>query len=251
MLKTIYNPRLKALIFFFSFFLIAISPLLAQKQLGKPFVTNYSYQDYDGGPVNWWALEDNNGLMYFANGGGILQFDGVTWNNIEANNGVRCLVKDPDGTIYVGLGGDFGYLSPDKTGKLEYISLMDKIPEEHRNFVEVWEVDYYKGRVIFRTEFKLYCWDGEKMKVIVSENGLHVGNIVNDTYYLRIWGVGLTRLRDDDTFELVPDGERFTSERIYAILPYDSEDSIAYWYQDPRVLSYMMARNSRPFEDRG
>ena len=223
MLKTILHTCLKNFVFFICFFLMATAPLFAQKQLGKPFVTNYSYQDYDAGPINWWALEDNDGLMYFANGGGILQFDGVTWNNIEVNNGVRCLVKDPDGTIYVGLGGDFGYLSPDETGKLEYISLMDKIPEEHKNFVEVWEVDYYKGRVIFRTEFKLYCWDGEKMKVIVSENGLHVGNIVNDTYYLRIWGVGLTRLRDDDTFELVPNGERFTDERIYVILPYDSE----------------------------
>ena len=221
--KTIYNPRLKALIFFFSFFLIAISPLLAQKQLGKPFITNYSYQDYKGSPINWWALEDNDGLMYFANSGRVLQYDGVTWKKIEGNNGARCLVKDPKGPIYVGGGGDFGYLSPNKIGELEYVSLLDEVPEEHKNFNEVWEVDYYKGRVIFRTEFKLYAWDGEKMKVIVSENGLHVGNIVNDTYYLRIWGVGLTRLMDDDTFELVPEGDRFADERIYVILPYDNQ----------------------------
>ncbi|MGB5479569.1 MAG: hypothetical protein WBM91_00710, partial [Eudoraea sp.] len=94
--KTIYNPRLKAVILFFSFFLIAISPLLAQKQLGKPFVTNYSYQDYKGSPINWWALEDNDGLMYFANSGRVLQYDGVTWKIIEGNNGARCLVKDPN-----------------------------------------------------------------------------------------------------------------------------------------------------------
>ncbi len=61
------------------------------------------------------------------------------------------------------------------------------------------------------------------MKVITSENGLHVGDIVNDEYYLRIWDVGLTKLTDDDTFELVPNGEKFTSERIYSILPYDDK----------------------------
>lgn len=223
MSKTIFNLHLKALILSFSFFLIANSPLLAQKQLGKPFITNYSYQDYKGSPINWWALEDNDGLMYFANSGRVLQYDGVTWKKIEGNNGARCLVKDANGTIYVGGGGDFGYLSPNKTGELEYVSLLDEVPEEHKNFNEVWEVDYYKGRVIFRTEFKLFCWDGEKMKVIVSENGLHVGKIVHDIYYLRIWGVGLTKLLDDDTFELVPEGDRFADERVYVILPYDDQ----------------------------
>ena len=213
--------RPKEVVLFFSFLLIAIAPLLAQKQLGKPFITNYSYQDYDGNPVNWWALEDKDGMMYFANSTSVLQYDGVNWNIIDGNAGARCMVKDPDGTIYVGGGGDIGYLSPNKTGKIEYISLLDKVPEEHKDFNEVWEVDYYKGRVIFRSEFKLFCWDGEKMKVIVSENGYHVGNIVHDTYYLRIWGVGLTKLLDDDTFELVPGGERFADERVYVILPYD------------------------------
>ena len=35
--------------------------------------------------------------------------------------------------------------------------------------------------------------------------------------------VGLCRLRDDDTFELVSGGEKFKSERIYTILPYDDK----------------------------
>ena len=61
------------------------------------------------------------------------------------------------------------------------------------------------------------------MKVISSENGYHVGDIVNDVYYVRIWDVGLCYLKDDDTFELVPNGEKFTSERIYSILPYDDK----------------------------
>ena len=59
------------------------------------------------------------------------------------------------------------------------------------------------------------------MKVIVSKDGYHVGNVINDIYYLRIWGVGLCTLKEDDTFEIVPGGEAFTSERIYSILPYE------------------------------
>ncbi len=197
----------------------------AQEKVGRPLITNYSYQDYAGAPVNWWALEDKDGIMYFANGPGILQYDGVNWNLIRIPNGggARCLVQDEAGTIYAGGTGDFGYLKPNAVGQMEYVSLADQIPEAHKTFGEVWEVDYYKGRVIFRTEFKLYCWDGSTMKVIESENGYHVGNIVHGTYYLRIWGRGLCYLTDQDTFEVVPGGERFADERIYVMLPYDEK----------------------------
>lgn len=203
---------------------IALTPVQAQKQVGKPQITNYKYQDYGAGPINWWATEDDNGIMYFANGLGILQYDGVNWNTIEVDGGgSRCLTKDSEGTIFVGGIGAIGYLKPDTNGELKYISLVDKIPEEHRSFRDVWEVDYYKGRVIFRTEFKLYAWDGEKIKVIASDKAYHVGNIVHDVYYIRIWEKGLCILKEDDTFELVPGGEDFASERIYSILPYDDK----------------------------
>ena len=118
---------------------------------------------------------------------GTLQFDGVNWNLVDTDALTRSMAQDEDGVIHVGGQGDLGYLATTETGKLEYISLVDKIPEEHRAFEDVWEIDYYKGRIIYRTEFKLFCWDGEQMKVISSEQGYHVGNIVNDTYYLRIW----------------------------------------------------------------
>ncbi|MGB5190344.1 response regulator [Robiginitalea sp.] len=204
-------------------FLLSLVPLTAQEQIGRPLITNYKYQEYDAAPINWWAVEDNNGIMYFANQGGPLQFDGVNWRRIDINGSSRSMVKDDKGTIYIGGGGDFGYLTPGEKGEMEFVSLVDKIPDEHRIFADVWEIDYYKGRIIFRTEFKLYAWDGENIKVIQSEQGYHVGQIVHDKYYLRIWDRGLCYLTDEDTFELVPGGEQFASERIYSLLPYDDK----------------------------
>ncbi|MEJ2583825.1 MAG: hypothetical protein P8Z38_01900, partial [Robiginitalea sp.] len=46
---------------------------------------------------------------------------------------------------------------------------------------------------------------------------------MHDTYYLRIWDVGLCKFKEDGTFELVPGGERFANERVYSMLPYDDE----------------------------
>ncbi len=37
--------------------------ILAQAELGRPLITNYSYRDYGGGATSWWALEDRRGLM--------------------------------------------------------------------------------------------------------------------------------------------------------------------------------------------
>jgi len=204
-------------------FVFSTSLLLGQEQIGRPIITNYTYQDYKAGPINWWATEDEEGIMYFANGKGVLEYDGVNWNLLEIDGGVRCLVKDKEGTIYVGTEGDLGYMKRDAIGKFQYTSLIEKVPEEHRNISTVWEVDVFKGRVIFRTEFKLFAWDGENMKVISSEQGYHVGKIVNGKYYLRIWGRGLCELMDDDTFEVVPNGEQFADIRIYSLLPYDDE----------------------------
>ncbi len=200
------------------------SPILSQEQVGRPLITNYRYQDFKGGPASWWAVEDENGVMYFANGVGVLQFDGVTWNRIEIPGGSRSLAKDDKGTIFVGGGGEFGYLETKENGEIVYVSLVDKVPEEYKFFEDVWEIDFYEGRIIFRTEYRLYCWDGESFKIIESENGLHVGNIVHDTYYIRIWNKGLCYLTDDDTFELVPGGEQFADKRIYTILPHDEKN---------------------------
>lgn len=187
-------------------------------------ITNYSYEDYKSAPTNWWATEDAQGIMYFANNQGVVIFDGVNWNTIELpESGCRSFAQDESGRIHVGGNGDFGYLEANEIGELEFKSLRDKIPEEHKEFADVWETDYYKGRIIFRTTNKLYCWDGTSIKVIVSEDAYHVGKIVHDTYYLRIWNRGLCYMTDEDTFELVPGGERFKDERIYVILPYDED----------------------------
>ena len=108
----------RVLLGLFSLFcLISSSYFHGQEQIGRPFITNYSYQEYESHPTNWWALEDKDGIMYFANNDGLLQFDGVNWNIIDINDsGARCLVQDDKGTIFVGGGGEIGYLKPTQIG---------------------------------------------------------------------------------------------------------------------------------------
>ena len=81
------------------FLIFPVIQIVGQEQVGRPSINNYTYQEYGAGPVNWWALEDNDGIMYFANGAGVLQYDGVNWNTIPMKVSARCLTKDKDGII--------------------------------------------------------------------------------------------------------------------------------------------------------
>lgn len=80
---------------FYAFFavivlLLFVTPAISQEQVGRPLITNYRYLDYDAAPTNWWAVEDDNGIMYFANNAGVMQYDGVTWTTVDDSSS-RCL----------------------------------------------------------------------------------------------------------------------------------------------------------------
>ena len=208
--------------------ILLIHSLTGQSQTdtkkGLPFITNYRYQDFNADGVNWWAAEDDKGVMYFANSTGILVFDGQHWELVKPSGRAetRSLVKGKDGKIYVGTSGDLGYVTAGKKGKLEFISLKNKLPEQYRVFKEVWETVSVNGNIYFRTNNRLFVWDYKSFKVIESKEGFHVGAAVNNQYYCRIWNRGLCVLKND-SFYVVPNGEKFTQERIYAMLPYDKE----------------------------
>jgi len=193
-------------------------------EVGLPFITNYSPKEYSAGQSNWAVVKDNRGVMYFANDNGVLEFDGASWRIILLTNQNYCrsLGKASDGAIYVGGVGDLGYLRADEQGQMNFVSLLPEIPEEYRQFTDVWSAHASTDGVYFRTDKYLFRWNGKQMKVWQSSNRYHVSEIIRGTYYLREWGVGLMRL-ENDSLVLVPDGERFASERIYVMLPYDND----------------------------
>src|SRR6266540_6006654 len=100
----------------FSFLLLPLS-IIAQPnaEKGLPFITNYLAKDYQASPQNWSIIEDDRGMMYFGNGYGLLEYDGINWRMITwgVNSIVRSLSKDKNGRIYCGGYGNFGYLAPD------------------------------------------------------------------------------------------------------------------------------------------
>ncbi|MEO8255230.1 MAG: hypothetical protein ABI554_12690 [Flavobacterium sp.] len=82
------------------------------KNIGIPFITNYSPKTYKAASENWDVLQNSQGMMFFANHFGLMQFDGVRWSIVmqPANKSmVRSLAIDKKDRIYIGAQGDFGY----------------------------------------------------------------------------------------------------------------------------------------------
>jgi hypothetical protein len=88
-----------------------------------PFIRNYTPTEYNSEAQSIGIAKDKNGIMYFSNANGIVEYDGTNWNFIKTPNLIRRLVADSSGVIYCGEVDVLGYLKPDNYGKFMNLSL--------------------------------------------------------------------------------------------------------------------------------
>src|SRR2546423_15062555 len=110
-----------------------------EHEAGLPYLRDYTPREYRAQSQNWSVTQDQRGVIYVGNNDGVLVYDGVRWQTIRVKNGsaVRSLGVDQSGTVYVGARGDLGYLAPDASGALRYVSLVDKTAPGDREFKDV------------------------------------------------------------------------------------------------------------------
>jgi hypothetical protein len=65
--------------------LLSVQKLYSQT-IGFKFYNNYSTRDYHRNATNLMIAQDSRGIIYAANVTGVLEFDGVSWQNIEVPN---------------------------------------------------------------------------------------------------------------------------------------------------------------------
>jgi signal transduction histidine kinase/DNA-binding response OmpR family regulator len=210
----------------FAVVILAAGPAARAQQrelAGIPLVRSYDVQNDFGGSQVWGLLRDRNGLMYVGmTAGNIGQYDGSTARGIPIPVAItRRLAMDDHGKIWVGLRGDFGYLEPDATGALKYVSLKDKIPSEDRDFLDVWRIAFTPNATFFQAYEKVFRWDGTRMKVWPSygHNFTTIGEIGGRIYTTQT-GVGLEEIAGEEIRPL-PGGDALAqAQRVY-LLPRD------------------------------
>ena len=138
-----------------------------QEISGLPIVQNYSPQEYGAHRQNWQIAQAPNGILYFANGKGLLSFNGEEWNlTMIPNRGhVRSLAVDEKGTVFVGANNDFGKLVVDTNGKTVFQSFLPLIDTIDHNFGRVRKTIATPEGIYFQSYHRMFKIDSENIQV--------------------------------------------------------------------------------------
>ncbi|MEL6306150.1 MAG: hypothetical protein AAFQ20_15375, partial [Bacteroidota bacterium] len=167
---------------------------------GIPYFQNFTVADYDAHVQNWAAAQLDNGMMYFANTKGILEFDGAKWRKLSLSNNAPALGLDASdsGTVYIGGINEIGYLEEGNSGRLEYISLRPKLEDETLKFGAVRKVFAKQDGVYFLAQGYLLHLNAQgTLKTFDVENNYQntFGFSLGDEFYLHSGRNGLEKIQ--------------------------------------------------------
>jgi len=217
-----YYPMKKIITIICASFLFPFCAFPSVKTVGFAFTQNYPKETYKAGTQTWSIAQDQEGVMYFGNNAGLLAFDGSSWRTylIPNRSIVRSVLISGDGRIYVGASNDFGYFYANQQGQLVYHSLLYKIPEEYRDFGEVWKIVPYLGGYIFHSFNAVFFFKDDKIDLICFNRVFHFSFAVEGNFYVREISKGLLKLTGLN-FTSVKNSEQFGNITVMSILQYD------------------------------
>ena len=207
-------------------FFLLYSPtinLFAQEP-GYKFYRNYSKDDYDHSPQNWCITQDQNGLIYSGNTGGVLIYDGVSWRLIWIPNLLaRAITIAKDNTVFVGGKDELGYLSYTQKGNLEYLSLLKHLDKNSLNFDSIRRAFSTHDSVYFISQYYLFRWDYKQFHTWKSKTEFLSMHLLNETLYIQSKDIGLQKLENNE-FQNIPNGSLFSDDnkKIIMLVPFDS-----------------------------
>jgi serine phosphatase RsbU (regulator of sigma subunit) len=209
------------------YFILLITAFLCQSpySLGQDFfppISNFTIDDYghDYAPDNHGITQDESGVMYFGNTGNILAFDGTRWEEIHVptTRVTRSLYTAKDGTIYVGMMGDFGYLSIDSLGSYEYQSLVDSTLRVTKAFQDIWSIIETSEGIFFQSEEQIFHYTEDDIRLLPMPSTVHTAFKVNDKLVVRMRDFGLMQWNGDE-WQRIQGSEPFEIFAAFGIIP--------------------------------
>jgi ligand-binding sensor domain-containing protein/DNA-binding CsgD family transcriptional regulator len=198
------------------------------KDIGTPFIRNFSKLQYGAGTQNWAVAQDQKGFMYFANNDGLLVFDGVQWDLYKMPNYsmVRSIYIDNKGEIYIGAYNEIGKMVAGNNGKLTYQSLKNKIPPEYQNFDDVWSISPYRGNIVFQSYNAIFIYEeGKPISVVNAPSRVPVSFSISGRLIINDLSEGLMELSGTDLIHL-KGCEGLKGEDISSVLPYGGNNEL-------------------------
>jgi len=205
----------KCLVYAFLIFL----PNQFRAQIEGPLVSYFSRDLYAAGTQNWDIAMNSQGLVYFGNNKGLLEYDGNEWYLYHLPNRtiVRSIDIDSLGNIYVGGQNEIGVFRNDSGKVMKYESLTHLIPDSHNDFEDVWKIFSIKNQRIFCSEKEVFVIAESDVQTVLPESGRFENYfMVENKVYLQDSETGLFELNAGKLKRvLVP--ELYGNDRIVGI----------------------------------
>lgn len=193
------------------------------RRTGIPFITYHGIEQYGAGSHNLDIAQDLHGVIYIANHYGLLSFDGTYWKLVaqpQNKTMVRSIATDQSGRIYLGCQNEFGYIHKSPSGQLSYVSLVNTVPENMRDFNDIWKVVLSDESVLYHSSEALFIYSNGQVKTIEpKKNFLFVEKVFQKIYVVDATQ-GLMQLINEEALERLPDGNQIIGTTIAFILPY-------------------------------
>ncbi len=215
---------------------------VAQVERGVPFIVNFDPKTYGGHFQNWDVTQSSRGILYVANGYGVLEHDGVSWSLLSLpNENIVRSVAITGGRMYVGSQNELGYFEYDDRGHPTYQSLVPLVPEAHRNFADVWRVVAMDSTVYFSTYDYLFAWDGQRMRTWTSRSFFYLPFRVGRRLLAYEARRGIVE-QVGDSIRLISGGDFFARRVVYDVQDVGGDRLLVstgydglYFLQDGRV----------------
>jgi DNA-binding CsgD family transcriptional regulator len=202
-----------------SFLFIA---LISIAQEFTPIVTQFSKKDYAASNQNWAVGQDTDGIMYFGNNQGLLQFDGSVWetHKMPENKMVRSLMITKDKRIFVGAFEEFGYYERNESGQLRYKSLSSKLKNYKMQNDEIWNILEFNGTIIFQSFTSYFTYQNDEVNGIRCPYTFLFFNIYRNNVFTHTEQFGFSTL-DSQHKTFVPVKNNLLKSPVISVLTYD------------------------------
>lgn len=190
---------------------------------GLPGIRNFPRSEYAGGIQSWSFAETDNGLLYFANNSGLLEYNGSQWALYKSVQAVNRAVCADGNRIYVGAFGDFGYYEENEKGVLVYHSLTHLIKGRIGDFDEIWRIHKTSFGIVFQSFRAIFIYQNGKLDIVKPLSSFHLSYYVNGVLWVYDQQYGLMQYHDGKV-NVIPGGDYFIGENIWSILPLNDNE---------------------------
>ncbi|NDV61388.1 response regulator [Puniceicoccales bacterium CK1056] len=163
--------------------------------LGNPYLRELPAGDKVASEYTWNVVWDRKGRAYLGRER-LWRWDGMELQPMGPDHFrlLRGLALDADGMLWLGGVNQFGVLNPEDGS---YESRMDWIPEEHRNFGEVWKIHHNEEGLWMGTHNRLFRFKDGVVQVWKFA-GLHrvIFHFVGESVFAHEADIGLWKIQN-------------------------------------------------------